>query len=69
MKAFLWSVACGTALLCCGGCATTRNQWEYTVVGAASPNKEQMINQLGKEGWQLVETDPFKGYLFRRAKP
>jgi len=64
-------------LLCCvailaSGCASsssTRTKWEYTVVGPATPNKEQLFNQLGNDGWQLTETDPLKGYLFRRAKP
>ena len=61
---------CSAAILFsgCASSSSARSKWEYTVVGAATPNKEQMINQLGKDGWQLVDTDPLKGYLFRRAK-
>ena len=60
--------------LCCTGllaasCATYHNEYEYRVIGPTTPNKEATINQLGKEGWQLVDTDPLKGFLFRRAKP
>lgn len=62
------SGAAGLAILC-ASCSSTRPQWEYTVVGTAAPNKEQVFNQLGKEGWQLVQSDPLKGYLFRREKP
>ena len=64
-------------LLCCAvvlvsSCASSpsgKDQWEYRVVGPETQNREQMFNLLGKEGWQLVDTDPFKGYLFRRSKP
>jgi len=59
-------------VLLVSGCASPTSagdNWEYQVVGAAAQNKEQITNQLAKEGWQLVDTDPLKGYLFRRAKP
>ena len=55
------------ALLVCS-CATNSNKWDYYVISPTTPNKEQIINQLGKEGWQLAEVDSAKGYLFKRAK-
>jgi len=71
MKATFLMFFCAVAILF-SGCASNSSaskKWEYQVVGPATPNKEQMFNELGKEGWQLVDTDPLKGYLFRRAKP
>jgi len=59
------------AVLLASGCAATHSdnsKWDYTIVSAADPLKEERINQLAREGWQLVDTDPYKGLLFKRAK-
>ncbi len=68
-SAFL--IVCCAAVMLASGCASDKNdksKWDYTVISAADPNKTQKFNQLASEGWQLVDTDPYKGYLFKRAK-
>ena len=70
LKSTFVTVLCSVVLLV-SGCASDRNdnsKWDYTVVSAADPLKTQKLNQLAGEGWQLVDTDPYKGFLFRRAK-
>lgn len=71
MKITHLMLVCGAAMVVssCASSSSDRKKWEYQAVGPGTPNKEQIINQLGKDGWQLVDTDPLKGYLFRRAKP
>jgi hypothetical protein len=62
---------CAVVLLA-PGCATDSydtSKWDYAIVNATDPYKVQKFNQLASEGWQLVETDPYKGTLWRRAKP
>jgi len=70
MKFSLLIVLCASVMLA-SGCATAQNdnsKWDYTVISATDTHKEQKLNQLASEGWQLVETDPYKGLLFKRAK-
>ena len=69
-SAFLFALC--AAFILASGCTTNRHDdsiWDYSVVSAADPLKMQKFNQLAGEGWQLVESDPYKGFLFRRAKP
>ena len=64
-------IVCCAAVMLISGCASDKNdksKWDYTVVSAADPLKMQKFNQLAGEGWQLADTDPYKGYLFKRAK-
>lgn len=71
MKSAFLSALCAAFMLA-SGCATSSRddaKWDYTVVSASDPLKIQKVNQLAAEGWQLVETDPYKGFLFKRAKP
>lgn len=75
MKMKMLLVLCGAvAVILAGapGCASDsmdRNKYDYVVVSPTASNKEQQINELAGQGWQLVDTDPMKGYLFRRPKP
>ena len=71
MKSVFLSTFCAAFMLA-SGCATNSHddsKWDYTTVSASDPLKMQKVNQLAGEGWQLVETDPYKGFLFKRAKP
>lgn len=71
MKSVFLSAFCAAVILT-SGCATHHNddsKWDYTTVSAADPLKMQKVNQLASEGWQLVESDPYQGFLFKRAKP
>jgi len=53
----------------CASSSSSSKQWEYRVVSTTDPDKGKTFNELAKQGWQLVGSDPLKGYLFRRAKP
>jgi hypothetical protein len=68
MKITVLIALCCTTVLACSCATNSSHKWDYYVVTPTTPNKEQIINQLGKEGWQLAEVDSAKGYLFRRAK-
>lgn len=69
------AVLIAAGALCLAGCCTTesRVRWEYKVVHATSAQvrgemggTQQLLNDLGKEGWILVSQDQGRGFYFKR---
>ncbi len=60
-----------SATLLVSGCVTSHTHaaaWIYKVVDPQMQERDQVLNQLGSEGWILVTADPHGGYVFKRAK-
>lgn len=57
------------------GQASSKVVWEYKVARPLDKSPEAFMNELGAEGWELVEVltgeqiDAYRGYfVFKRAK-
>ena len=50
-----------------GGKETPVLEWEYEVLDDTGKDLKGKLNDLGKDGWILVSTEP--AFIFRRPKP
>jgi hypothetical protein len=72
MKTLLIITAAASLL---AGCATSGHhteQWEYKTAlddNTRSETPEVFLNNLGKEGWMLVQHDSNGRYFFKRPRP
>jgi hypothetical protein len=64
-------IGCCTTHQCCAQHNAIATEWEYKIASPGPGNasyQEKFLNDVGKDGWVLVQKDDRGRYIFKRAK-